>query len=63
MKYHAKGKTKKLKYIALAIKGFTATIGSAAILTEHPYWALIILGIGAAANELTNFIDATEADQ
>lgn len=60
MKYHAKGKSKRIKMIALAIKGFTGTIGASAVLTDHPYWGLIILGIGAAANEITNFIDTSD---
>lgn len=60
MKYHAKGKSKKVKMIALAIKGFTGTIGAAEILDNHPYLGLLILAIGAAANEVTNFINTSD---
>ncbi len=60
MKYYAKGKSKKIKMMALAIKGFTGTIGASAVLTDHPYWGLVILGIGAAANEVTNFVSVDE---
>lgn len=62
MKYYAKGKSRKIKLIAMAIKGFTGTIGASAILMEHPYWGLVILAIGAAANEVTNFINVSEKD-
>lgn len=52
----------KLKIAGLVIKAVFGTVGSAVILTEkHPYLALIILGIGAGANEFVSALKDIEA--
>lgn len=50
-------KSRKLKIIALCIKGVTGVLGASMILTDQrPYFTVIILSIGAIANEILNFI-------
>lgn len=51
-----KGKSNKLKLVALCIKAVTGVLGASSILTEQrPYITLTILCIGAVANEILNF--------
>lgn len=60
LKYE-KGKSRKLKLIALCIKAVTGVLGASMILTEQrPYVTLTILCIGAVANEVCNFINEEE---
>lgn len=52
-----RGKSKKIKLIALCIKAITGVLGASMILTEqHPYLSIAILCCGAVANEILNFI-------
>lgn len=54
-------KSQKLKLIALCIKGVTGVLGASMILTEQrPYFTVIILSIGAIANEILNFTTVQE---
>jgi hypothetical protein len=47
----------KYKLISLCIKAATGVIGGSLVLEQkHPYLTLIILAIGAIANEVTNFL-------
>lgn len=56
-----RGKSKKLKLVALCIKAITGVLGASMILTQQrPYLTLLILCIGAVANEITNFISTEE---
>jgi hypothetical protein len=49
-------KTNKAKLIALIIKSITGVVGASLVLEQnHPYLALTVLAIGAAANEVINF--------
>lgn len=51
----------KYKLLGLMIKAATGVIGGSLILTEkHPYASLLILAIGAAANEWVSFIKDKE---
>jgi hypothetical protein len=50
-------KNDKAKLIALVVKAVTGVAGVATILTAHPWAALTVLCIGAAANEVINFYD------
>lgn len=60
---YERGKSKKIKLIALCIKAVTGVMGASMILTEQrPYITLTILCIGAVANEITNFISDEEKD-
>ena len=55
-------KIEKLKLIGLIIKSVTGVTGGSLILSEnHPYLSIIILGIGAAANEFVSYIKEQEA--
>lgn len=52
----------KYKLIGLIIKAVTGVVGGSLILTEeHPYMSLLILSVGAAANEAVSFIKEKEA--
>ena len=52
----------KYKLFGLVIKSVTGIIGGSLILTEnHPYITLIVLSIGAAANEWVSFLKDKEA--
>lgn len=54
-------KSRKIKLIALCVKAVTGILGASMILTEQrPYLTLIILSIGAIANEVLNFISKEE---
>ena len=56
-------KIDKLKLSGMLIKAITGVIGASLILSEnHPYLTLIILSIGAAANEWVSFIQNKEND-
>lgn len=60
LKYE-RGKSRRLKLIALCIKAVTGVLGASMILTEQrPYITLTILCIGAVANEVCNFIQEEE---
>lgn len=51
----------KYKLVGLIIKSVTGIIGGSLILTEnHPYITLIVLSIGAAANEGVSFLKDKE---
>lgn len=64
VKNYEKGKSKKVKFIAVCIKAVTGVLGASMILTEQrPYLTLIILCIGAVANEITNFYSQEEQDE
>lgn len=48
----------KWAFVAFAIKALTGILGGSLILTnEHPYLSLIVLGVGAIANEAIDFFD------
>lgn len=48
----------KVKLAALIVKGVTAALGGSLVLTtEHPYLALFVLSVGAAANEYLLYIE------
>jgi len=52
----------KFKLIGLIIKAITGVIGGSLVLTEkHPYITLVVLAIGAGANEWVSFIKDKEA--
>jgi divalent metal cation (Fe/Co/Zn/Cd) transporter len=52
----------KYKLFGLIIKAITGVIGGSLVLTEnHPYITLIVLSIGAGANEYISFIKDKEA--
>ena len=60
---YERGRSKKIKLLALCIKAITGIVGGSMILTQqHPYIILAILSIGAVANEITNFIDTEEEE-
>lgn len=60
---YEKGKSKKIKLIALCIKAVTGVLGASMILTQQrPYVTLLILCIGAIANEVLNFMN-TETEE
>lgn len=45
-------KNNKLKLAGMIVKGVTGVLGGSLVLSnEHPYIALTVLAIGAAANE------------
>ena len=55
---YERGKSKKIKLIALCFKAVTGILGASAILTEqHPYICLAILSAGAIADEILGFIN------
>lgn len=48
----------KWVFVAFAVKSVTGILGGSLILTnEHPYLSLLVLGIGAIANEAIDFFD------
>ncbi len=60
---YERGKSKRIKLLAVCIKSVTGVLGASAILTEQrPYITLTILCIGAVANEVLNFIN-TETEE
>jgi hypothetical protein len=53
----------KLKLTGLIIKAITGVVGTAIIISEnHPYLAVIVLSIGAAANEVVSYLKDKEAN-
>lgn len=55
---YERGKSKKIKLIALCIKAVTGVLGASMILTQQrPYLTLLILCVGAVANEITAFMN------
>jgi len=63
-KKYEKGKSKKIKLLAVCIKAVTGVLGASMILTEQrPYITLTILCIGAVANEITNFYSQEEQNE
>lgn len=63
MKSYEKGKSRKVKLIALCIRAVTGVIGGSLILSnEHPYLSIAVLAIGAVADEITKFISEEESD-
>lgn len=60
---YERGKSNKIKLIALCIKAITGVLGASAILTEQrPYVTLTILCIGAVANEVLSFLNTNPSD-
>ena len=52
----------KYKLFGLIIKAITGVVGGSLVLTEkHPYITLVVLAIGAGANEWVSFIKDKEA--
>jgi len=48
----------KWAFIAFCVKAITGLLGGSLVLTnEHPYLSLVVLGIGAVANEAIDFFD------
>ena len=61
MRYKNLNTYEKFKLLGLVIKAVFGTIGGAVILEQnHPYLALIILAIGAGANEWVSFLKDRE---
>lgn len=55
---YERGKSNKIKLIALCFKAVTGILGASAILTQqHPYICLAILCAGAIAEEILGFIN------
>lgn len=54
-------KKSKLLFLAMAIKGFTGTVGMSALITDHKWLGITILCLGALANEYINY--ATKSSQ
>jgi len=51
----------KWQLILLIVKAVSGVIGGALILTEnHPYISLLVLAIGAAANEAISYFKITK---
>jgi hypothetical protein len=60
-KYKNLNTYEKFKLLGLIIKAVFGTIGGAVILEQnHPYLALLILAIGAGANEWVSFLKDRE---
>lgn len=57
---YLKPNTKKAIKIAIAIKGFTASIATAAYLVANAEAALVVAIIGAVANEVINCLSDSE---
>ena len=61
---YERGKSKRIKLIAVCIKAVTGVLGASMILTEQrPYVTLGILCVGAVANEILNFISSEEKEE
>jgi hypothetical protein len=57
-------KLELLKLVGICIKSATAIIGGSLILVEgHPYLSVIILAIGAVANEIVSYIKEKENEK
>ena len=57
-----KPNTKKAIKLAIAIKGLTASLTAMAFISEKPNVMLIIMIVGAAANEAINFLSDDTKD-
>lgn len=55
-----KPNTKKAIKIATAIKGLTATIATSTYIMANAEWSLIVLIVGATANEIINLLSDHE---
>lgn len=54
----------KLKLTGLVIKSVSGVIGGSLILSEaKPYLTLVILAVGAAANEIVSFLKDKENEK
>ena len=53
-------KTNKGKLIALIVKAVTGVVGTATIMNDYKIASLIVLGLGAVANEIINFYNWNE---
>lgn len=61
MKIFSLSKIEKLKLIGLCIQGVTGVVGGSLILVEgHPYLTLVVLSLGAIANQVVSFIKEKE---
>jgi hypothetical protein len=61
MRYKNLNTYEKFKLLGLIIKAVFGSIGGAVILEQnHPYLALLILAIGAGANEWVSFLKDRE---
>jgi hypothetical protein len=61
MRYKNLNTYEKFKLLGLVIKAVFGTVGGAVILEQNqPYLALIILAIGAGANEWVSFLKDRE---
>lgn len=52
--------TKKAIKIALFIKGITGVIATTTFITLSPEWTIVVLVVGAAANEIINCLSDHE---
>jgi len=57
-----KPNTKKAIKLAIAIKGLTASLTAMAFISEKPNVMLIIMIVGAVANEAINFLSDDTKD-
>jgi hypothetical protein len=48
-------KRNNLLFLAMAIKGFTGTIGMSALIADYKWIGITVLCVGAAANEYINY--------
>jgi hypothetical protein len=54
----------KFKLTGLCIKAATGVIGGSLVLEQkHPYLTLVVLALGAIANEITNFLKEKENEK
>jgi len=54
----------KFKLTGLCIKSATGVIGGSLVLEQkHPYLTLVVLALGAIANEITNFLKEKENEK
>ena len=55
LKNYGKNNNDKAKVITLIIKAITGVVGTSLVLeNNHPYITLVVLAVGAIANELIN---------
>lgn len=60
---YEKGKSKKIKLLALCIKAMTGIVGGSLVLSnEHPYLSIMVLALGAVADEITQFFSKEEKE-
>jgi hypothetical protein len=59
-----KPNTKKAIKLAVAVKGLTASLAAMAFVNDNKNYLMIVLIVGAVANEAINFLsDATKEDK